>query len=157
MRLVSLGLFLFAFWLVLSGHYKPHLIIIGVLSSILCVYVARRMDVIDDEGHPAHLLMRAPIYIGWLLIEIVKSALAVTRIIIKPELPISPTMIDITASQKTTVGVNTYGNSITLTPGTITVYVQGNNLKVHALTKDAAEDLAGGTMDKWVTYFEGRK
>lgn len=155
MRLVSLGVFLFIFWLVLSGHYKPHLIVIGILSCLLCVYLAKRMDILDEEGHPAHLLLRAPSYLSWLTLEIVKSAISVSKIILDPKLPISPTMIDVSASQKRPIGVATYGNSITLTPGTITVFVSGNTLKVHALTKEGAEDLQGGEMDRRVTQFEG--
>ena len=74
-------------------------------------------------------------YFPWLIREIAKSAWAVTKIILHPSLPISPTMTVVRASQRTRVGVATYANSITLTPGTITVGVNGNELTVHALVR----------------------
>jgi multicomponent Na+:H+ antiporter subunit E len=64
-------------------------------------------------------------------------------------------MTVVRASQKTAVGVATYANSITLTPGTITVGVNGNELVVHALVVDGALDLEGGGMDRRVSRFEG--
>lgn len=155
MRRISLFLFLFAFWLALSGHYTPRLIIIGAVSSLLCVLAASRMNVADEEGHPVDLLPRALTYFPWLLWEIAKSAWTVTTIILNPNLPISPTMVRIRASQRTPRGVNIYGNSITLTPGTLTVGADGQTLTVHALTGAGADDLEEGTMDRRVVRFEG--
>ena len=94
-------------------------------------------------------------YYPWLIREIAKSAWAVTKIIINPKLPISPTMTVVRASQRTAAGVATYANSITLTPGTITVGVNGNDLTVHALVREGAIDLEGGEMDRRVSRFEG--
>ena len=155
MRYVSLGILLFAFWLVLSGHFTPMLIGVGAVCSVLCVLVGARMKVIDAEGHPAQLFGRALTYFPWLVWEIVKSAWAVTKIIVHPRLPISPTMTVVTASQRSTAGIATYANSITLTPGTITTGVRGNRLTVHALVREGALDLEGGGMDARVTQFEG--
>ena len=64
-------------------------------------------------------------------------------------------MTVVRASQRTPVGVVTYANSITLTPGTITVGVDGDELTVHALVRDGALDLEGGGMDRRVSQFEG--
>ncbi len=155
MRSVSLGSLLFAFWLVLSGHYTPLLIGIGVVCSLACVLVAKRMGAVDAEAHPTQLFAAALTYMPWLVWEIAKSAWAVTKIIIHPKLPISPTMTVVTASQHTTVGIATYANSITLTPGTITTHVEGNQLTVHALVREGALDLEGGGMDARVKQFEG--
>jgi multicomponent Na+:H+ antiporter subunit E len=155
MRYLSLAGFLFAFWLVLSGHYTPMLVVAGAASAALCVLAAHRMRVPDREGHPVELLWGAVTYYPWLAREIAKSAWAVTKIILHPRLPISPTMTVVRASQRTPVGVATYGNSITLTPGTITVGVNGSELTVHALTRDGALDLEAGGMDRRVSQFEG--
>jgi multicomponent Na+:H+ antiporter subunit E len=155
MRVVGLAGFLFAFWVALSGHYTPALIAAGLGSTALCVYVATGASLIDAEGHPSHLLRGAVTYIPWLVREIVRSAWGVTRIIIDPRLPISPTMTVVRASQKTPVGVAAYANSITLTPGTITVGVSGNDLTVHALVRGGADDLEAGGMDRRVSVFEG--
>lgn len=154
-RHLSLAGFLFAFWLALSGHYTPVLVAVGAASAIACVGAAIRMRVADMEGHPIELFRGALTYWPWLAWEIAKSAWAVTKIILHPHLPISPTMTVVRASQKTTTGVATYANSITLTPGTITVGVNDNELTVHALVRDGALDLEAGGMDRRVSQFEG--
>jgi multicomponent Na+:H+ antiporter subunit E len=155
MRYLSLAAFLFVFWLALSGHYTPFLIAVGAATAGLCVLVAVRMRIADEEGHPFELFAGAVTYFPWLLWEIAKSGWAVTKIILHPKLPVSPTMTVVRASQKTSAGVATYANSITLTPGTMTVGCSGNDLIVHALTKDGATDLEGGGMDRRVSQFEG--
>jgi multicomponent Na+:H+ antiporter subunit E len=155
MRHVSLGIALFAFWLALSGHYTPLLLGFGVASSLLCVFIASRMGAVDEEAHPIQLLRGAVTYFPWLIWEIMKSAWAVSKIIVNPKLPISPTMTVVRASQRTSVGVVVYANSITLTPGTITTGVEGNQLTVHALVNDGALDLEAGGMDARVKQFEG--
>jgi len=155
MRTVSLGILLLAFWLALSGHYTPLLLGIGVVCSIVCVLAAKRMGAVDAEAHPTQLFIPALSYFPWLVWEIVKSAWAVSKIIVHPKLPISPTMTVVNASQRTSVGIVAYANSITLTPGTITTHVKGNQLTVHALVRDGAIDLEGGSMDARVKQFEG--
>ena len=146
----------YIFWLVLSGHFTPILLIIGAVSSVAVVALASRMAVIDREGHPIYLLGRAMWYWPWLTWQIVKTGLGVSRIIVSPSLPISPTLINVKASQKSAVGIVTYANSITLTPGTISVEVEDDEITVHAITHDGATDLANGDMDRMVTRFEGR-
>jgi multicomponent Na+:H+ antiporter subunit E len=155
MRYLSLAAFLFVFWLVLSGHYTPMLVVAGLVSAAACVLAAVRMRTADEEGIPTEFLRGAFTYLPWLVVEIAKSGWAVSKIILHPRLPVAPTMTTVGASQKTRVGVATYANSITLTPGTITVGVHGNDLVVHALVREGALDLEGGGMDHRVTRFEG--
>ncbi len=154
MRIVSLGAVLFAFWLALSGHYTMFLVTLGAASAVLCTYLAVRMRLLD-EAFAVHLLPCAFLYWPWLIWEIFKSASAVSWIVLHPRLPISPTMVSVKAGQKTQVGIATYANSITLTPGTLTVGVDGDNLLVHALTGTGADDLEAGRMDARVSRFEG--
>lgn len=149
---------LFAFWLLLSGHYTPFLVAAGFGCVLAVVALARRMNVINHEGHPAHLAPRALLgYWPWLIREILKSGWAVTRITLDPRLPISPTLVRFRPTQKTDVGLTTHANSITLTPGTISVEVGRNELLVHALAEEGAEGIRGGDMDRRVTRFEGRE
>jgi multicomponent Na+:H+ antiporter subunit E len=154
-RSVSLAIILYGFWLALSGHYTALLLSAGAICAIAVTLAALRMRIVDAEGHPTHLLGRALTYYPWLAWEIVKSGWAVTKIILHPRLPISPTMTVVPASQRTSVGRAIYANSITLTPGTITVGVQGEELTVHALVEAGALDLEAGGMDRRVTRFEG--
>jgi multicomponent Na+:H+ antiporter subunit E len=157
MRLVSLFIALYLFWLALSGFFTPFLLAAGAVSALLATVAAVRMGAADGEGHPHHLFGRALVYFPWLVWEICKSCWAVTRVILHPSLPVSPTMTRVVASQRTAAGLATYANSITLTPGTITTAVDGNLLTVHALVRDGAIDLEGGGMDARVTQFEGRR
>lgn len=154
-RTLSLALVLAAFWLLLSGFFKPLLLSLGVLSVLLCVYAARRMNVLDIEGHPIHLLGGSLSYFAWLVWQIIQSTFYVSRIILSPSLPIAPRMIHVPTREKTDLGVNIYANSITLTPGTFTVVAEPDDLLVHALTEDTAVDLLEGTMDRKVAAFEG--
>ena len=156
MRMVSIIVVLFGYWLLMSGHYTVWLIAAGLACALCVTLLARRMHIADEEGHPIELLPRALTYWPWLAREIFKSAWDVTKIILDPKLPISPTLIRIKASQKTAVGITTYANSITLTPGTITARVinEDHEFIVHALTRPAAEGLAEGTMNRRILRFE---
>ena len=155
MRTIALFALLFAFWLALSGHYTAFLIASGAGCAALVTLAALRMRTVDAEGFPVELFPRALTYFPWLAWEIAKSAWGVAKIIVDPRLPISPTMTVVKASQRTSAGVATYANSITLTPGTITVGVEGNDLTVHALVRAGADDLEAGGMDRRVSQFEG--
>jgi multicomponent Na+:H+ antiporter subunit E len=155
LRALSLGVVLFAFWLLLSGYFVPFLVTMGAVAAIAVAMLGRRMDVIDHEGHPVHLAWRVLWYWPWLFKEIAKSAWDVARIIVHPGLPISPTLVRAKTSQKTAVGVTTYANCITLTPGTISIDVKRDEILVHALTREGAEGLLAGEMDRRVTRFEG--
>jgi multicomponent Na+:H+ antiporter subunit E len=154
MRVISFGIILYLFWLALSGYFKAFLLIGGLLCTLVVLYLARRMKLIDRESYPAHLFPAAFTYWPWLLWEIVKAGWAVTKAVLRPKLDISPTMTRVIASQASPEGIATYGNSITLTPGTITTGVDGNILTVHALERGGAIDLEEGGMDARVTRFE---
>jgi multicomponent Na+:H+ antiporter subunit E len=151
---VSLSLVLFGVWLLWSGHYTPLLLLFGVLSCGAVVTIARRMGTVDQEGVPVELPLRALSYLPWLLWEIVKSNVDIARRILTPSLPVNPRLIKIKAGQRTDIGRVIYANSITLTPGTVTVGVEGDELTIHALTKEAADALETGEMNRRVTRLE---
>jgi multicomponent Na+:H+ antiporter subunit E len=154
---ISLGLFLAVIWLLLSGHYTLLLISFGLLSVALVVLLALRMDVVDHEGHPLHLNSKAlVIYWCWLLKEIFVSNIYVCRLILSPAMPISPTVIALRSSQSSDLARVIFANSITLTPGTVTIDVDGDITEVHAITEDAAKSLLQGSMDGKVTALESR-
>lgn len=157
MRLIILAAVLFAFWLLLSGHFEPLLIAYGVASVVLAVVFARRMDIVDQESFPIAKTVGGIAYWPWLIVEIVKSAIDVSKIILNPKLPISPNLVRVPSHQKSPVGITTYANSITLTPGTISAVVleRRHEILVHALTDEGADALEEGEMDRRVTEFEG--
>ncbi len=153
---VSLFIFLYLFWLLLSGYFTLFLLSAGAGSALAVVLFARRMDMVDAEGHPIHLGGRILLYWPWLLLEIVKSAWAVSLIILHPKLPISPTLARFKPSQRTDVGLVIHANSITLTPATITIEAGPDEFLVHSLTRAGAESLADSEMDRRVSACEGR-
>lgn len=85
-------------------------------------------------------------YLAWLFIEIVKSSLAVSRILWSRSMNISPTIAMIANNQKHDWLKLVYANSITLTPGTITLSLDGNTMMVHSLTKSGIKDLSSEAM-----------
>lgn len=152
---LSLGLALLALWLMLSGMFVTLLIAFGIASSVLVVWIALRMDVVDHEGHPIHIRTgRWLSYMLWLVWQIVLSNLDVTRRILSPSLPISPTVRRLRAGQRTDLGLVIYANSITLTPGTVTIDVEGGEVEVHALSREGIADLESGEMDRRVRALE---
>lgn len=150
----SLTVTLWLFWLLLSGIYTPFLITAGGVSALCVALLARRMEIADREGHPVRFGLGALTYWPWLLKEIVKSALGVARIIVDPRLPISPTIVRFKPSQASTVGLVTHANSITLTPGTITLDATHTCFVVHGLTRAGAEGCIDSEMDARVRRFE---
>ncbi|MDO8448241.1 MAG: Na+/H+ antiporter subunit E [Rhodoferax sp.] len=153
---VSLFVSLYLFWLLLSGFFTPFLLSAGVGCALAVVWFARRMDVVDAEGHPIHLGPRALLYWPWLLKEIVKSSWDVSKIILHPGLPISPTLVRFKPSQMTDVGLVLHANSITLTPGTITIEANAQEFFVHGLTRASAQGVIDSEMDRRVTACEGK-
>lgn len=151
---LSLFVLLATTWLLLSGFHTALLLSLGGFSCLLVVVLCRRMAIVDPEGHPNHLFLGLVVYIPWLLWEIFKANIDIARRIVQPDLPIAPCVIRVKASQKTHLGQVIYANSITLTPGTVSVEVTEGEITVHALTRETADDLRAGTMDRRVTRLE---
>jgi len=152
----ALGLFalLAVVWLSWSWHFEPLLLAFGAGSVALVVAIAVRMDVVDEESQPYALGFRPLAYLPWLLLEIAKANFAVARIIVSPRLPISPRLVRVRASQRGELARVVYANSITLTPGTISLDLREGSILVHALTGEAAAALEKGEMDRRVSRLE---
>lgn len=149
---------LFAAWLLMSGHYTPLLIGLGIVSCLLATWLADRIGGTDEEGLPLHIMARLPVYLAWLVKEIIMSNIATGRLILVGRA--RPVIFETAASQTSAGGLVTYANSITLTPGTVTIEVEdaeGDNPRflVHALDPSFAEDVESGEMDRRVTALEG--
>lgn len=155
MRTAGAALALFAFWVVMSGYFTPFLLTVGAVASVLVVLFARRLDVVDRETHPPQSVRVMLTYWPWLVWEIVKSAWDVTKLVLSPSLPISPTIVRVRPSQSSDVGRVIYANSITLTPGTVTIVAGRDEFIVHAITRAGADSLAAGDMDRRVARVEG--
>ena len=155
MRFIGACVVLMALWLLLSGVYKPLVIFFGAISALIAVWVARRMDAVDDDPVPLPLRPFGFLYyLIWLLWEIAKANWAVTKVVMAPEMPIRQHLFGVRHSQKSDVGQVIFANSITLTPGTITVETEPTRFLVHALsyTHETIGEL--GEMDRRVSAAE---
>ena len=154
LRALSLGGVLAAAWLLLSGHYTPLILAFGLISVVAVVAIALRMDVVDHEGFPIHLTRRFPGYWLWLAVEIIKANIDVAKRVWSPSLPISPTLYLLNTSQPNELGQVIYANSITLTPGTVSVSLVDGKILVHAIAREVGDDLSAGEMDRRVARLE---
>ena len=152
--MLSLFLLLFGFWLLLSGHYDFWLIGLGFISSVSAVLLARRMGIVDAEGLPLSMVPGLLRYVPWLFGTVIRANFDVARRILHPRLPITPRVIHVPVEQRTAPGQASYANSISLTPGTISLEVSDDEIEVHALSEDAAEDLRSGEMGRRVAALE---
>ena len=154
LRLLILFFLTTGLWLALSGHFDPLLLSLGLLSAATVSFVSRRMGIIDAEGQPLELMPGLLRYAPWLAKEIVRACIDVAWRIVQPSLPIQPTIIRVPANQRTVTGRVSFANSITLTPGTISLDVLEKEIEVHALTAESAADLESGEMGKRVEHLE---
>lgn len=155
LRAVASTVFLMALWLLMSGVYKPLVIGFGVGSVLLIMVILWRMDRVDGDHVQIRLNpLRFLGYIIWLFGEIAKSNWAVTRVILTPVMPIRQKMLVVPQSQKTDLAQVIFANSITLTPGTISVETEENGLLVHALSYGPEDDASLADMDRRVTAVE---
>ena len=149
---VILGVSLSTFWLLLSGYFTSILLLsLGAVSVAVTVYLTLRMDRHDGERVALRIDLAIVRYWIWLLLEIVKSNVDVAKIILSPKMSLSARMVRVKATQTSDVGLVIYANSITLTPGTVTVDIRGDEFLVHAITQEAADGVTNGDMGDRVT------
>lgn len=150
-RILIFILLLAAAWLLWSGLYKPLLLGLGALSCLLTFAIVRRMGYFDNELFALRFSWRLFSFWLWLAREILRSSLEVARVVIDPRLPISPRVIEIESTSQHPFDQVILGNSITLTPGTLTLDLHNGILRVHTLTEAGASDLMSGEMDRRVS------
>jgi len=156
MHALLLFVSLLAFYVVLSGQIGSLFLMgMGVVSCAAITLLAKRLGIVDDEGMPYRWWLRTAAYAPWLLKQVFLANIDVLRRVWKPTLDIQPRMFTIKHDLRTAYGVATYMNSITLTPGTVTVDVGKNEFLIHALTQDAADELIAGEMHRRVLAIEG--
>ena len=152
--------FLVVAWLLWSGHFTFSHSLVAFFGLVSCVGVgllARRMDrCAGSEPLPLGSILRSVPYLPWLVLEILKANLDVAKAILAPRPAIQPRLLSAPTSQKTDLGQVIYANSITLTPGTVTLDLREGRVLVHALTEASAAGVLSGEMDAKVTKLEGR-
>jgi len=154
-RFAVVACVLFGLWLLFSGMYAPLLLGLGALSCLFVTWVAQRMGLLTPEADstPLHPL-RCIAYIPWFAWQVVKSNVDVALRILIPSRGISPRVLRVPSTQASDLLRSLYANSITLTPGTISINVTDDIITVHALSREGAEELEGGEMDARVSALE---
>ncbi|MEM8771802.1 MAG: Na+/H+ antiporter subunit E [Pseudomonadota bacterium] len=139
-RFIILVIMLAALWLLLSGYFdKPLLLAFGAGSVLFTAWLAHRAGVVDAEGLPGGIFPGIIGYMAWLTIEIGKSNLMVARQALAVEPKLSPKLFLVPNPPRTPIGKAIFGNSITLTPGTVTVDMREEEILVHGLTEELAD------------------
>lgn len=155
MRNIATFLLLFAVWMLWSGHTEPLLVGLGLASCLLVVLISARMGVLDEDAFAYDLVLRLFAYIPWVMWQVVKTNFDLAKLILSPSLPIQPKLVRIRVSQRTALGQAIHANTITLTPGTVTLDARGGTFLVHALTPDAISPEGAAELDARVTRLEG--
>lgn len=145
---------LFAFWLVFTASLAWHELVLGAVSCALvaAVTVSLLGRALDPRITPA-VILRLPVFmvrLGW---EIVKANYDVAKIILNPRLPIDPRIVEYRTYLPDDLPRTVFSDSITLTPGTVTVELRDDVLNVHCLCPYHEEGLAG--LEKLVAWLFG--
>ena len=143
---ISLGVLLFMLWLALSGQLNILMLSLGLASTLVVVYITHRMDVIDREKYPAHMTILLLRFWFFLSREIIIANIDVLKRIFRPGKNISPQLFELPLTQKSVLSRVIYANSITMTPGTVSVNLNKETITVHSLSIEAAKDLCSGRM-----------
>jgi len=132
-----LAIALAAYWLSLSGYLDNIMILsLGGISILLTLGLCVRMKIMDEETVPYLQIPKAVSYYVWLFIEIIKANMQVVKAVLSPDLEVSPTLVKVPSSPKSEIGKTMFANSITLTPGTVSVEMSEDQILVHALLSE---------------------
>lgn len=153
-RVLILLFVLACFWLALSGFFKPLLLTLGAVSCLMVAWITLRKSLFDQEGVFTQIHWgRWCRYQIWLVGQIASAAIDVAARIVDPRLPISPTVEPVPA-KLSDLGKVIYANSITLTPGTVSINLTGDEIVVHSLTSAGIDELKEGEMYRRVKALE---
>lgn len=156
MHIVILSLMLLGLWLLLSNHFEPLMITFGVVSVILSLFISKRLGVIDKAGYPFLFILRVIQYNAWLMYQICLSNIDVSLRILGFR-PIKSRLIRIPFKYTDDLSKVIYANSITLTPGSASIFIENNQLIVHTISDESAEDLFSGDMANRIPQFVDSK
>ena len=156
MSFVLTVLIMFAFWIFLSGEFSFILLLSGIISSLLVSYISHDLLIGNGDMKLGFIrTIRFIRFLPWLLWQIVLANIDLALRTLHPKMPINPILINIKNNLKTDLGMVILANSITLTPGTVTIDVNENEFLVHVISEKAAQSLISGEMQARVKKIEG--
>ncbi len=150
---------IFAVWLILNGKITVEICLFGLAISAAIFYFMCRF--MDYNGKKELMLFRlAPFFIKylWVLVkEIVKANVCVLKLILSPKLQPEPALLYFNTTLRTGLAKMMLANSITLTPGTITISVEGNRFCVHCLDKELADGMEDSVFVELLEEMEAKE
>ena len=156
MRFVLTAIIMFVFWIFLSGEFSFILLLTGIISSLLVSYISHDLLIGNGDMKLGFIrTIRFIRFLPWLLWQIVLANIDLALRTLHPKMPINPILINIKNNLKTDLGMVILANSITLTPGTVTIDVNKNEFLVHVISEKAAQSLISGEMQARVKKIEG--
>lgn len=157
MHFVLTAVALFALWLLMSGLFKPLLIGFGVISVVLCCIIIARLSSLRGRSFWSQIKLPHMVrYMFWLTVEIGKADWAVTKVILSQPLNLRQRFIKVPARQYTDFGKMVFANSITITPGTVTIETEPDSFIVHALTDESADKAGLDRVNREVCALEAK-
>lgn len=149
---------MFSFWILLSGEFTFILITSGIVASLIVAYLSHdifigKADIKSETGR----VFRFFRYLPWLLWQIILCNLEIAYLVLNPKPLVDPQLVRFKPDAKTDLGIVTLANSITLTPGTVTVKANREEFVVHAIWQKSAEGIINGEMQQRVKEIEGEK
>ena len=148
---------LFIFWLALSGHFEYLIVLLGAISAVIVTYLSARMRLGGIGEHRLLFYLKLTIYIIWLTWKIILANVQVAYRILHPRLPVEPQYLQIKLAGDTPLFHLIHANSITLTPGTISVDIKDGIIHVHALSNANIGDLLKGEIADKILWLQGKR
>jgi len=156
MRHIYTFFIMMGFWILLSGKFDPFHLTLGVISSALVSFLSADLLMHKKGKNRLSTGLRFLLYLPWLLYQIALSTLHVTFLALHPKMKdhIDPTIVTFKTKLTTDIAKVALANSITLTPGTITIRIEDQIFYVHAISRKAAAGLPGEMEDRLAKVFE---
>ena len=145
------------FWLLLNGTLAWDVAVVGVIAAaVIAVAFAGDLSFLSEFRATPRALMAALLYIPYFAKELIKANLSVARIVLSPALPLNPGIVKVRTRLKSRIGRALLANSITLTPGTLTVEMDGEWLYIHWVTVDSPkiDDATAAIVSGFESYLE---
>lgn len=149
-RLLAAIAMLFLVWVLWGGLMKTPVWQLGLVSCGLVLWLTLRMGLARNDLLGIHLLHRMPRYWLWLIWQMVISNIQVLKLVLGPRSALQPRVVEIEAEAGSPFALALFGNSLTITPGTLTIDIDGRRITAHCLTPNNAEDLLKGAMNRRV-------
>ncbi len=149
---IATSIIVFAFWILLSAHFDRFHVGAGVICALIVAYGSHDLLFTGTGNHTLTKTMRFIAYLPWLIYQIVLANIDVAKRALSPRMPIDPRVVTFKTILRSDVARTALANSITLTPGTVTIDIVDDVFYVHAIAKEPADDLLEGAMERRIAH-----